>query len=61
MSQASTSTKLIVRDAKSGRLLTVKGAGALKGSTFSIQKDVDLTKPIASQAMQSPTIRKSKT
>ncbi|WP_353229262.1 hypothetical protein [Novosphingobium sp.] len=34
-----------VRDSKSGRLVTVKGAGALKGK-MTISKKVDLTKPI---------------
>lgn len=41
----------IVRDAKSGRYVTVRGAGALKGQ-LTLKKSVDLTKPIASQAMK---------
>lgn len=44
--KAPTST-IIVRDSKSGRLVTVKGAGALKGK-LTISKKVDLTKPIFS-------------
>lgn len=35
-----------VRDSKSGRFVTVKGAGALKGK-MTISKKVDLTKPIS--------------
>jgi hypothetical protein len=44
-------TEKIVRDSKSGRFVTVRGAGALKGH-MTIPKGVDLTKPIASQAMK---------
>jgi hypothetical protein len=47
--QPSTSEK-VVRDSKSGRFVTVRGAGALKGH-LTIKKGVDLTKPIAAQAM----------
>lgn len=43
---ASNSTTTTVRDSKSGRLVTVKGAGALKGK-MTISKKVDLTKPIS--------------
>lgn len=45
-------TGIIVRDAKTGRFLTVKGAGALKDSSFAIKKGIDLTKPIAKQALR---------
>ncbi len=45
-----TSTSTVVRDTKTGRLVTVLGAGALKGLT--LKKGVDLTKPIASQAFK---------
>jgi hypothetical protein len=38
-----------VRDPKSGRMLTVRGAGALKGR-LTLGKGIDLTKPIAAQA-----------
>jgi hypothetical protein len=47
---AATSEK-VVRDSKSGRYVTVRGAGALKGH-LTINKGLDLTKPIASQAMK---------
>jgi hypothetical protein len=53
----SATTEKVVRDAKSGRLVTVRGAGALKGH-LKINKGVDLTKPIASQAMKGGTARK---
>lgn len=45
------STEQVVRDSKSGRYVTVRGAGALKGH-LTIRKGLDLTKPIASQAMK---------
>jgi hypothetical protein len=41
-----------IRNAKTGQFVTVKGAGALKGSSFKIKKGVDLTKPIARQALR---------
>jgi hypothetical protein len=47
----------MVRDSRSGRFVTVKGAGALKGK-MTISKKVDLTKPIsvpASGGKWSPT------
>lgn len=56
--QAQPSTTMTVRDAKTGKLVTVKGVGALKGSKFSIRKGFDLTKPIASQALKGVTGRK---
>ena len=46
-----TSTEKVVRDSKSGRFVTVRGAGALKGH-LTLKKGVDLTKPIASQALK---------
>jgi hypothetical protein len=53
------STETIVRDSKSGRFIIVRGAGALKGH-LTIQKGVDLTKPIASQAIKSAKGRKTR-
>lgn len=44
-------TETTVRDSKSGRTLKLRGAGALKGQ-LTLRKNVDLTKPIASQAMK---------
>lgn len=46
-----TNVEKVVRDSKSGRYITVHGAGALKGH-LKIKKGLDLTKPIASQAMK---------
>ena len=43
-------TKL-VRNAKTGQYVTVKGVGALEGSDFKIKKGVSLLKPIAKQAL----------
>lgn len=57
MSKSDKNTTLIVRDAKSGRVVEVRGVGALKSSKLSIRKDIDLTKPIASQVLN--TQRKS--
>jgi hypothetical protein len=42
----SNTTITTVRDSKSGKFVTVKGAGALKGM-MTISKKVDLTKPIS--------------
>jgi hypothetical protein len=52
-------SNLVVRDSRTGRFVTVRGAGALKGSRLTIRKDVDLTKPIASQVLGSGGKRKS--
>jgi hypothetical protein len=46
-----TTTETQVRDSKSGRFVTVRGVGALKGQ-LTIRKGVDLTKPLASQALK---------
>ena len=40
-----------VRNVKTGQLVTVRGVGALKGQ-LSLKKGVDLTKPIAAQALK---------
>lgn len=40
-----------VRNAKTGEYVTVRGVGALKGQ-LALKKGVDLTKPIASQALR---------
>lgn len=54
-----TTTSTTVRDSKTGRLLTVRGIGALKGH-LTLNKGVDLTKPIASQAIKVREARKEK-
>ncbi|WP_292629794.1 hypothetical protein [Novosphingobium sp. 28-62-57] len=51
-------TDLTVRDSKTGRIITVHGVGALKGQ-LKLKKNVDLTKPIASQAAKTTPARKS--
>ncbi len=45
-----TATK-VVRNAKTGQSVTVKGVGALKGNNLKIKKGVSLLKPIAKQAL----------
>lgn len=44
-------TSRSVRDARTGQFVTVRGVGALKGQ-LALKKGVDLTKPIASQALK---------
>jgi hypothetical protein len=44
-----------VRNPKTGKLVTVRGLNSLKGSKFAIKKSVDLTKPIAKQALKGST------
>ena len=46
--QASTIT---VRDPKTGKSVTVRGVGALRGA-LTIKNGVDLTRPIASQVLE---------
>ena len=41
----------VVRNAKTGQYVTVKGVGALKGNDLKIKKGVSLLKPIAKQAL----------
>ena len=41
----------VVRNAKTGQSVTVKGFGALKDDTFKIKKGVSLLKPIAQQVL----------
>jgi hypothetical protein len=60
MDKNTASSNLLVRDSETGRFVTVRGAGALKGSRFAIRKDVDLTKPIVSQALSSRKRKSSK-
>jgi hypothetical protein len=44
-------SSLTVRNADTGEYVTVRGVGAPKG-LLSLKKGVDLTKPIASQALK---------
>jgi hypothetical protein len=52
-------TGKVVRDAKSGRLIAVRGFGALQ-DRLEVKKGFDLTKPIASHAAkaESTTVAK---
>jgi hypothetical protein len=52
-------SNLVVRDSKTGKFVTVRGAGALTNSRFAVRKDVDLTKPIAPQVSRTAGNRKS--
>ena len=44
--------KWVVRDSRSGRFIEVRGADSMKSSTLLLKKSVDLTKPIAKQALK---------
>ena len=55
---APTISEKVVRDSKSGRYVTVRGVGALRGH-LALKKGVDLTKPIASQALKGSSRRKT--
>lgn len=44
--------KWMVRDSRSGRNVEVRGANAMKSSPLPLKKGVDLTKPIARQALR---------
>jgi hypothetical protein len=52
MAKTSQQSSVTVRDTKTGKFVTVRGAGSLKGSDFKVKKTVDLTKPIASQMLK---------
>ncbi|ESZ78684.1 hypothetical protein [Mesorhizobium sp. L103C105A0] len=44
--------KWVVRDSRSGRYVEVRGADSMKSSQLPLKKGVDLTKPIANQALK---------
>lgn len=44
--------KWAVRDSRSGRYVEVSGADSMKSSQLPLKKSVDLTKPIAKQALK---------
>jgi hypothetical protein len=52
MSKTSTHSATVVRDTKTGKIVTVHGAGALRDSALRLKKGIDLTKPIASQTLK---------
>lgn len=47
----SATTDVTVRNPRTGQFVTVRGVGALKGH-LTLDETVDLTKPIAAQAMR---------
>ena len=49
----------VVRDARSGRFLEVRGADSLKSSKLPLKKGIDLTKPIAGQVMKGRAAKRS--
>jgi hypothetical protein len=44
--------KWVVRDSRSGHFIEVRGADSLKSSKLPLKKGIDLTKPIAKQALR---------
>ena len=50
-------TSTAIRDPMTGRILTVRGAGALKGK-LTLIKGVDIIKPLASQVIKGGNLRK---
>lgn len=44
--------KWVIRDSRDGRYVEVRGADSMKSSQLSLKKSVDLTKPIAEQALK---------
>lgn len=51
---------MTVRNSRTGQVVTVIGAGALKDRKLSFQPGLDLTKPIASQALKQTVMQKAK-
>lgn len=52
--------KFLARDAKTGRFLEVRGANSMPSSSLPIKQGVDLTKPIAQQALRGGSSKISK-
>ncbi len=44
--------KVVVRDSRSGRYVEVRGADSMKSSQLPLKTNIDLTKPIAKQALR---------
>ncbi len=51
---------MTVRNSRTGQCVTVKGAGALKGQALVLKPGLDLTKPIAEQALKESDNPKAK-
>ncbi|MBW8321278.1 MAG: hypothetical protein K0M49_21415 [Arenimonas sp.] len=47
--------KWVVRDSHSGRFIEVRGANSMSSSQLPLKKGLDLTKPIAAQALEVDT------
>lgn len=45
-------SNMTVRNSRTGQFVTVQGAGALRGQALSLKPGLDLTKPIAQQALK---------
>lgn len=45
----------MVRDSHSGRFIEVRGANSMSSSQLPLKKGLDLTKPIAAQALEVDT------
>ena len=58
MDKASVNSTVVIRDDETSQFITVHGVGALKNARFEIDKNIDLTKPIADQTLKNK--RKSK-
>lgn len=43
--------RVVVRDPRTGRYIEVRGANSMKSSQLPLKKGLDLTKPIARQAL----------
>lgn len=52
--------KWAVRDSRSGRYIEVRGADSMKSSQLPLKKGVDLTKPIAKQALKGTSLKQRK-
>jgi hypothetical protein len=50
--------KWMVRDSRSGRIVEVRGADSMKSSQLPLKKSVDLTKPIAEQALKGGALKR---
>jgi hypothetical protein len=49
-----------IRNSRTGQFVTIKGAGSLKDSKLTIKQGLDLTKPIAKQALKGSQKPKAK-
>jgi hypothetical protein len=52
MKKKPTTTKTTVTDPKTGKVVVVYGLGSMKDKPLDLNRDIDLTKPIAEQAFK---------